>query len=147
MEPKVENKSQAPSSSERTPDLSKSKSKKLFFLGGGHSRNSSLNSLMGDEAEAAVLLGSASAKPKGTQDTSIKPSKEADSSESEACKRRCKVSGSCMCKLSVVFYLAGCILISALYVVFFGKNQPLFGEAWIPGKVWTHLMLLANDMI
>lgn len=104
-------------------DSPRSKSKKLFFVG-GHCRNSS-------EAEASVeLLPS-------IQGGQSKLGKEADtySKGSEQCKTRCKVTGSCMCKLSVVFYLAACILISALYVVFFGKNQAFFGDAWIPGKV------------
>ncbi len=56
--------------------------------------------------------------------------------DSSTCKKRwCTVSGSCMCKLSIVFYLAACIIVSALYVAFYGKNQAFFGDAWIPGKV------------
>lgn len=109
---------------------SASKSKRMFFVGSGHSRNSSLNSLGGDEAEACVEL---------LQSGDTKLAKEADSYSkgTEPSKRGCKVTGSCLCKLSVVFYLAVCVLISALYVAFYGKNQPIFGDAWIPGKVGT----------
>lgn len=112
-------------------DSPKDKSEKLFYVGGRHSRNSSLNSIVGDEAEDSVEL-----LPSGRGGQS-KPSKEADgySKGGERSKGRCKVTGSCLCKLSVVFYLATCILISALYVAFYGKNQALFGDAWIPGKV------------
>ena len=109
------------------PSSSESKSSKLFFLGGGHhSRNSSLTSLMGDEAEASVEL---------LKKSKLGKEAESCSKEEESCRRRCNMSGSCMCKLSVVVYLVTCILISALYVVFFGKNQAIFGDAWIPGKV------------
>lgn len=120
-------------------ERSGSSSKKLFFVGGFHSRNSSSNSLVGsrDEAEACVEL------LPGVQSSESKLGKEADSyckeSEPGTGRRRCEVTGSCMCKLSVVFYLAACILISALYVAFYGKNQAIFGDAygdaWIPGKV------------
>ena len=99
------------------------KSRKLFFVGGEQSRNSSSNSLVGEEeAEASVELLS-------------KVGDHQSELNEEPGKQRCKISGSCMCKLSVVFYLATCILISALYVAFFGKNQAFFGDAWIPGKV------------
>jgi hypothetical protein len=102
-------------------------SEKLFSVG-HHSRNSSLTSLAGDEACVELLPGGSGP---------LKPGKEASnySKGDDQGRRRCKVTGSCMCKLSVVFYLAGCILISALYVAFFGKNQAFFGDAWIPGKV------------
>lgn len=103
------------------------KAGKLFFLGGSHSRNSSLGSVMSDEVELLPTPGPVKAVPaKGS-------GKEVGDGGSG--RRCCKVTGSCMCKLSVVFYLAACILVSALYVVFFGKNQPFFGDAWIPGKV------------
>lgn len=117
-------------------DSTVEKSKKMFFVGGRHSRNSSLNSLVGDEAEACVGL------LPGLESSQSKLSKEAGSygGETESCRRRCEVSGSCMCKLSVVFYLAACILISALYVAFYGKNQAIFGDAWIPGKVRLGLL-------
>lgn len=109
------------------PSSVESKSSKLFFLGEGHhSRNSSLTSLMGDEAEASVEL---------LKQPKLDKEAESYSKEKESCRRRCNLSGSCMCKLSVVVYLVTCILISALYVVFFGKNQAIFGDAWIPGKV------------
>ena len=109
---------------------SKGKSEKIFTLGGSHSRNSSVGSLMGDESSVQLLQTSA-------KDLQSQLSKEADAGGcGEASRRNCSVSGSCMCKLSVVFYLAACILVSALYVAFFGKNEVSFGQdAWIPGKV------------
>ena len=114
-------------------DSPKSKSERLFYVAGRHSRNSSMNSIVGDGAEedSVELLPSV----RGGQS---KPSKEAEnySKGNEQSKGPCKVTGSCLCKLSVGFYLATCILISALYVAFYGKSQALFGDAWIPGKVW-----------
>lgn len=106
--------------------------KKLFSVGGRGSRNNSATSLVGDEAEAALeLLPS----DKGREQSTL-PQK----SESSEPRRCCKISGSCVCKLSVVVYLAMCILISALYVAFYGKNQAIFGDAWIPGKVLVALV-------
>lgn len=34
-----------------------------------------------------------------------------------------KISGSCMCKLLVVVYLLGCLLVSTLYIVIYGPNE------------------------
>lgn len=116
----METKSQAPS-----------EYKKYFLLKGRHSRNSSLSSLVGDEAEDSVeLLPS-------LEHSQSKLSKETGSYNKggDESTKDCKISAACMCKLSVVFYLVACIIISALYVVFFGKNQAFFGDAWIPGKV------------
>lgn len=115
---------------ERLTSHEAAKSKKLFFVGGRHSRNSSLNSLVDDSEACVELLPS-------VESSQSKLSKEVDNygKGDEPSRRRCEVSGSCMCKLSVVFYLAACILISALYVAFYGKNQAIFGDAWIPGKV------------
>ena len=113
---------------ESRPNASKEKSVKLFFLGGGHSRNSSTSSLVGEEASDSVeLLSNGQSK--------VKEEEEYGQRKEPCGGHCCKMSGSCMCKLSVVFYLAACIIISALYVAFFGKNQAFFGDAWIPGKV------------
>ena len=119
---------------ESRPNESKEKSVKLFFLGGGggHSRNSSsTSSLVGEEASDSVELLS-----NGDQSQSkVKEGEEYGQRKDASGGHCCKMSGSCMCKLSVVFYLATCIIVSALYVAFFGKNQAFFGDAWIPGKV------------
>ena len=50
-------------------------------------------------------------------------------------EKRCHVTGGCLCKISLLVYLAVCILVSALYVAIYGQNQQPFGEVWIPGKV------------
>lgn len=105
-------------------------SKKIFFL---HSRNSSVSSVLCEEDSDSVELLPNTKNP--TPPSNLQKD-EAASAEQEN-PRRCRLSasGRCMCKLSVVFYLATCVLVSALYVVFFGKNQAFFGDAWIPGKV------------
>ena len=36
---------------------------------------------------------------------------------------RVKVTSGCMCKLFVVIYLLGCLLISTLYIVIYGPNE------------------------
>ena len=113
------------------------RSGKLFFLGESHSRNSSFGSMAGDEAEASVELLPDSGK--GVE-ASSKEASDYSANSGENSKKCCKVTGSCMCKLSVLFYLAACILVSALYVAFFGKNQAIFGDAWIPGKVRSMAM-------
>lgn len=49
-----------------------------------------------------------------------------------------RVSGSALCKVTVIVYLLGCVLVSALYVALYGgQSQKLFAasDAWIPGKV------------
>ena len=54
--------------------------------------------------------------------------------EDESDERRCvakdtgvfakvKVSSSCMCKLFVVLYLLGCLLVSTLYIAIYGPNE------------------------
>lgn len=51
-----------------------------------------------------------------------------------------RVSGSALCKITVIVYLLGCVLVSALYVALYGgQSQKLFAasDAWIPGKVYT----------
>ena len=90
---------------------------KLFFLAGHHSRNSSTSSSEPDLKEEKVEE-----------------------------KKRCHVTGGCLCKISLLVYLAVCILVSALYVGIYGQNQQPFGEVWIPGKVGghTHLVLQAR---
>lgn len=102
---------------------------KLFFI---HSRNSSFNSLAGDGEEDSEMLLKNVHKP-------VRPdiSEKSDGPMEDSRTNRCKitVTGKCMCKLSLVFYLATCITVSALYVAFYGKNQAFFGDAWIPGKV------------
>ena len=91
---------------------------KIFVLG-HHSRSSSTSStssLSDDEF------------------TEVRPKKQLQ--ELKQCRRR--ISGSCLCKITVLVYLAGCILVSALYVAIYGskQQQQQFGnEAWIPGKV------------
>jgi len=79
---------------------------KLFFLAGTHSRNSSTSSSEPDLRD-----------------------------EKAEEKKRCHVTGGCLCKISLLVYLAVCILVSALYVAIYGQNQQPFGEVWIPGKV------------
>ena len=51
-----------------------------------------------------------------------------------------RITGRCLCKLSIVVYLVGCVLISAMYVALYGPAQSKHkaGEAWIPGKVDVH---------
>ena len=49
-----------------------------------------------------------------------------------------RLSGSALCKVTVVVYLLGCVLVSALYVALYGgHSQKMFAssDAWIPGKV------------
>ena len=49
-----------------------------------------------------------------------------------------RVSGSGLCKVTVIVYLLSCVLVSALYVALYGgKSQEMFAasDAWIPGKV------------
>ena len=49
-----------------------------------------------------------------------------------------RVSGSGVCKVTVIVYLLSCVLVSALYVALYGgKSQEMFAasDAWIPGKV------------
>lgn len=49
-----------------------------------------------------------------------------------------RLSGSALCKVTVVGYLLGCVLVSALYVALYGgHSQKMFAssDAWIPGKV------------
>jgi hypothetical protein len=94
--------------------------KKVIFLK-QHSRTSSESSCSGDEQQADPIL----------------PTKVVGATSSEdAAPPSSRVSGRCLCKLSIVLYLLGCVLISTLYVIFYGNKQQLFGEeAWIPGKV------------
>ena len=90
--------------------------KKVIFLK-RHSRTSSESSCSGDEQQADPILP---AKVEKTEDAP--PSR--------------RVSGRCLCKLSIVLYLLACVVVSTLYVIFYGNKQQLFGEeAWIPGKV------------
>ena len=106
-----------------TPDTKQEKIR-LFSVGGEHSRNLSLSSLVGDDSQLLLAIED---KSQSKDDTS--------SGGTETSCWKWKINGSCVCKLSIVFYLAVCVLISALYVAFFGKNQAIFGDAWIPGKV------------
>ena len=49
-----------------------------------------------------------------------------------------RLSGSALCKVTVVGYLLSCVLVSALYVALYGgHSQKMFAssDAWIPGKV------------
>lgn len=59
--------------------------------------------------------------------------------EEEERKSVCKrLSGSALCKVTVIGYLLGCVLVSALYVALYGgPSQKMFAasDAWIPGKV------------
>ena len=36
---------------------------------------------------------------------------------------RVKVTGACLCKLSILIYLLACVLVSALYVAIYGPNE------------------------
>lgn len=91
--------------------------KKVIFMK-QHSRTSSESSCSGDEQQADPIL----------------PTKVVEATENAPSSSR--VSGRCLCKLSIVLYLLGCVLISTLYVIFYGNKQQIFGEeAWIPGKV------------
>jgi len=103
---------------------------KMFFI---HSRNSSISSMICEEDSAMLLQ----AEKKPVSMTRTKSREAEDSGDSSGERKRCKLSasGRCVCKISVVLYLATCITVSALYVAFFGKNQAFFGDAWIPGKV------------
>ncbi len=55
-------------------------------------------------------------------------------------RRRC----ACLCKVSGLFYLVGCVLVSALYVAVYGQSQQYFAasteEVWVPGKVLLPLL-------
>ena len=47
-------------------------------------------------------------------------------------------SGNRSCKIFALVYLAGCIIVSAVYVVAYGKNQHVYfysEEVWVPGTV------------
>jgi len=90
------------------------KPEKLFFLAGHHSRNSSTSSSLSSETEREV-----------------KEEKEGDK------EKGCRITGGCLCKISLLVYLMVCIIVSALYVAIYGQNQQLFGEVWIPGKVMS----------
>lgn len=119
-------------------------SKKMFFL---HSRNSSVSSLVGEEEEDSIELLPSVKDPLPPSKHPLPPSKHKKSQapDEQENPRRCRLSanGRCMCKLSVVFYLATCVIVSALYVAFFGKNQAFFGDAWIPGKVTNSYRIAA----
>lgn len=93
------------------------KPEKLFFLAGHHSRNSSTSSSLSSETEREV-----------------KEEKEGDK------EKGCRITGGCLCKISLLVYLMVCIIVSALYVAIYGQNQQLFGEVWIPGKVMSTIM-------
>ena len=95
---------------------SKSVNKKVIYLK-QRTRSSSESSCSDDEQVNPILP------------TKVEP----DPTTSAGGQRR--VTGRCLCKLSIVFYLLGCVVISTLYVIFYGNKQQLFGEAWIPGKV------------
>lgn len=96
----------------------KGSEKRVIFLK-RHSRTSSESSCSGDEQQADPILPTS---------TKVEPQENAPSSR--------RVSGRCLCKLSIVLYLLGCVLIATLYVIFYGNKQQIFGEeAWIPGKV------------
>lgn len=43
--------------------------------------------------------------------------------ERRGCLSRVSVTGSCLCKLSIVIYLLACVLVSALYVAIYGPNE------------------------
>ncbi len=86
----------------------------------------------GDEASSQLLLNIK------TSSSQLKH-KEEDYKSKEKSRKDCKVTGSCLCKLSLVLYLLTCISLSTIYVIFFGKNQAFFGDAWIPGKVMEGL--------
>ena len=100
-----------------TPIGDSKRDKKVIFMK-RHSRTSSESSCSGDEQQADPIL----------------PTKVVEATENTSSPSR--VSGRCLCKLSIVLYLLGCVLISTLYVIFYGNKQQIFGEeAWIPGKV------------
>lgn len=94
-------------------DAVKSERKVIYLK--NRSRSSSESSCSGDEQANPIL-----------------PTK-VDTCEDSGCRKR--VTGRCLCKFSIVLYLLGCVLISTLYVIFYGNKQQIFGEAWIPGKV------------
>ena len=95
--------------------------KKVIFMK-QHSRTSSESSCSGDEQQADPILPTKVVGATGSEDAAPPSSS--------------RVSGRCLCKLSIVLYLLGCVLISTLYVIFYGNKQQIFGEeAWIPGKV------------
>ena len=109
------------------PSEDRTENTKLFYI---NSRNSSVNSLVDVEDSAEFH---SDLEPLTTP-TKLQGSKASCGKEKH---RKCRpnVNGRCLCKLSVVLYLATCIVVSALYVVFFGRNEAFFGDAWIPGKV------------
>ena len=99
--------------------IGESKTEKKVIFMKQHSRTSSESSCSGDEQQADPIL----------------PTKVV-SGEDAAPPSSSRISGRCLCKLSIVLYLLGCVLISTLYVIFYGNKQQIFGEeAWIPGKV------------
>ena len=99
-----------------TPLGDSKREKKVIFMK-QHSRTSSESSCSGDEQQADPIL------PTKVETTENVPSPS-------------RISGRCLCKLSIVLYLLGCVLISTLYVIFYGNKQQIFGEeAWVPGKV------------
>ena len=64
---------------------------------------------------------------------------------------RYKVTGSCMCKLSIVFYLLVCVGVSVLVVGLYGhqhesdlEEQPL---PWIPGTVRPTIKVVIHTLI
>lgn len=68
----------------------------------------------------------------------VSPRKKYDDEGEERKSIWKRVSGSALCKVTVIFYLLACLLVSALYVALYGgQSQKLFAasDAWIPGKV------------
>ena len=100
----------------------KIETKKVIYLK-QHSRSSSESSCSENEQENPIL-----------------PPKVVSAPDNSGHQSR--ITGRCLCKLSIVFYLLGCVLISTLYVIFYGNKQQIFGEAWIPGKVsgWVEFL-------
>ena len=81
-----------------------------------------------------------STKVAGTSVPFLPPRKKVQHRESEERKSIWKrVSGSALCKVTVIVYLLGCVLVSALYVALYGgQSQKMFAasDAWIPGMVY-----------
>ena len=74
--------------------------------------------------------------------SSCSASEDKGAGQSASQRRRCPdgVSGACLCKLSGLIYLVGCVLVSALYVAIYGQSQQYFTspeDVWVPGKVLT----------
>lgn len=95
--------------------------------------------LLVPEEDESTLINSTDGTKKNPETLKSKRSVDSPKVVESLYGLRYKVTGSCMCKLSIVFYLLVCVAVSVLYVGIYGhqhesdlEDQPL---PWIPGTV------------